>query len=228
MADEITKPGGALRPDVNGDGTVTIADLPGWAVEVFFLPGDWLVWAIRTHAAPVARFLELGADDYGGVLSGSFSGLCWLALLMLTVVVLRAVHNFDQALTTRLRRGYSTARLRLRVAARLLEARLRRPASSARGGPHETSEAIEFSEPVEVNDAELRVLKLHDELEAGYALAVGEVAAALELGTSRAGEILERLVELQLLGTTVGGCDGQTAYTLTRVGRAYLSFRRLG
>jgi hypothetical protein len=97
MPDEIAKPTSALRLDVNDDGQFTISDVPVWLVEAFFLPGDWLIWATLTYAAPVARFLELGAADYGSVLSGSVSGLIWLALVILAVMAYRAFHNFNRA-----------------------------------------------------------------------------------------------------------------------------------
>lgn len=226
MSDEITKPSGALRFDVNGDGQFTVSDLPVWLSEAFFLPGDWLIWLTMRYAAPVAGFLELDTDDYGSVLSGSLSGLVWLALVMILVVAYRAVHNVDRALTSAVSIGYSEGGRRLRIGTALLRQRLRRARELER--PASAHETIEFARDAELSEDELRALQLHGEVEAGYALALDEVAAALGRGRGETHEILSRLIELRFLHRTLGGYEGEAAYKLTRAGRAYLSFRVLG
>lgn len=222
MADEIAKPEGALRFDVNGDGLFTIGDVPVWLGHIFFLPGDWLIWAAMRYAAPVAQFLELDTDDYGGVLSGSLAGLVWLAILVVALVAHRAVQNVDRALTSAVGRGYSEGRRRLRIGAALLGRRLRR----AREAPEPQHETVELAQDAELTDDELRALRLHAELEAGYALALDDVATALERDRSETRAIVRRLVELHFLRRAAGGDDGD-AHTLTRAGRACLSFRQL-
>lgn len=222
MADEIAQPEGALRFDMNGDGRFTISDLPVWLGHVFFLPGDWLIWATIRYAEPVARFLELDTDDYGGVLSGALAGLVWLAILVLVLVAYRAVQNVDRALTSAVGRGYSEGRRRLRIGTALLGQRLRR----AREAPEPAHETVEFAQDAELSDDELRALRLHAELEAGYALALDELAAALERGRGETSAIVRRLVELRFLHRAAGGDEGE-AHTLTRAGRAYLSLRQL-
>jgi Mn-dependent DtxR family transcriptional regulator len=69
---------------------------------------------------------------------------------------------------------------------------------------------------------EVRVLELHAKLAPGFALAVSDVAAELQTRVYEVRTALERLQRLELLQATVGGLDGETAYTLTANGRALL------
>ena len=41
--------------------------------DVFFLPGDWIIYFLSSRAAPVAETFGVGPADYGGTLAGSVS-----------------------------------------------------------------------------------------------------------------------------------------------------------
>jgi hypothetical protein len=70
---------------------------------------------------------------------------------------------------------------------------------------------------------ELRVLELHAKLAPGFALAVSDVAAELDMRGYEVLDVLERLHHrLRLLHSSVVGLDGETAYTLSSNGRALL------
>ena len=73
---------------------------------------------------------------------------------------------------------------------------------------------------------EQRVLELHAKLAPGFALSVSDVAAAFNARGYEVRDVLERLKRLDLLHTTVGGLDGEPAYTLTAAGRALLRSAR--
>ena len=219
--DETTTRPGAPAADINGDGELDLGEVLAWSKEAFALPGDWLIWATLTYASPVAEVLGVDASDYGSVLSGVVSALVWLIVAVLAISTWGAVRNFDRALTERLVRIHREARRGLRIGIALLGYRLKR---LRRAKPQR--ELVEFPKELEISDRELRALRLHGDVKPGYALALSEVATALRIGKNEARELLSRLARLHLLGTTVGGCDGESAFTLTAVGRAFLSHSR--
>ena len=222
VMEDIPKPSSLWRADPSGDPSYTISDLGLWLQDAFFLPGDWLIWATAAYTAPVAEFLEVGASDYGGVLSGFVSALAWILLMIVAGVTYGTVRDFDRRVTDAARRLYADVKRRLRIAGALLVYRLRRLYREA-----PKSEAIEFSEEIKLSNDELRVLRLHAQLKAGYALAVSEVMAALKISGDHARQALSKLKQLNLVASTVGGLEGESAYRLTRAGQAFLVFRQL-
>lgn len=66
------------------------------------------------------------------------------------------------------------------------------------------------------------MLELHARLAPGFALGVSDVAAELAVRIHEIRPALERLTRLKLLQSTVGGLDGETAFTVTAAGRAML------
>lgn len=210
-----------IRADLNGDGQLTVADLPEWLVEAFFVPGEWFIRAAITYASPLADFVGVDAGDYGGTLSGVISAVVWLLGARLIMSVYRAARYFNLALTHRLAQAYQEALRRMRVSVALLGYWLRRLLHRERPD----RDAVVVPEELEISDQELRALHLHAELQPGYALVLSEVAAALDLHRYETRRVLERLLQLRLLTATLGGGDGENSYTLTRVGRAFLMFQ---
>jgi hypothetical protein len=210
----------ALTADWAGYESVTVSHLGGWLYRIFFLPGDCLLWAALTYTPPLARFLELSAADYGGVLSGFLSALVWLALALLAGISYHAVRDADRAVTQWIRSTCDDLRRRSRIARALIKQRWR---ERERIG----AAAQTVVEEVELDAIELRALGLHGRLEPGYALTTREVALALGVRSDEAQHILSRLDKLRLITSTVSGYDGGNAYALTKVGRAFLDSRRL-
>ena len=196
------------------------SDLPAVLYQLFFLPGDCLIWAIASYLPSVAGLFGIGPADYGGVLAGFVSACAWIVLFVTTAIIYQKILDADAALT----RGVVSLRSQLvrgaRIARALLAARLRE-----RKKPRE--DKIEFAEEIDLSREELRVLQMHGELGPGYALAVSEIAAMLSARVNHAQELLERLTKLRLLDSTVGGLDGENAYRLTQNGRAFLIFRQM-
>jgi hypothetical protein len=218
-AEVVPKPSLAVA-DAGGDALFTLSDLPAWLYAAYFLPGDWLLWAISSRLPSVASFLEIGAADYGGVLSGFISTCAWLLLLVSGSIAYQFVRDADRAMTRGIAELCADVGRRARIAAALLRTRMRR---RRRAPP----EKIEVAEDLELSRDELKALQLYGELQPGYALAVSDVAAALQARSHQVQRLLERLKQLGLLGSTVGGLEGESAYTLTRAGRALLIFRKL-
>ena len=220
---DIAKPPNVLRLDVNGDGVFTVSDTFGWLGHVFFLPGDWSIWAAATYAPSLTKFLELGPSAYGGILSGFVSAVAWLAILIIVIIVYSSIREFDRVLTHRIVGAYSEVRRRMRIAMTLLGYRARRIVYDK---PAAETESFEFAESIELSVLEVAALRLHAGLKPGYALAESEVAAALKVRRNQAQDALGKLKRLNLLETAVGGGGGETAYRLTRAGRGFLVFRR--
>ena len=216
------EPAGLSFADSNGDGVLTIADAGGWLGDAFFLPGDWAIWAIGAYAAPLARFLELDAGAYGGVLAGFLSALVWLASFITVGIGYRAVRDADEALTAAIIRGYQEVRRRCRVAVRRVKLR------HHEGAPRRRPPPVEIGEETALSSEELRALRLHAALEPGYSLASSELARELAVRRDQVAELCNRLVRLKLLAATLRASEGETAYALTPAGRALLVFRQLG
>jgi hypothetical protein len=211
--DPIPKP---LNPFA-AESPLALGRVPELLERVFFLPGDWAIWALATYA----RFLGVGASDYGSVLSGVISALCWLALAIALIMVYAAVRDFDRALTRRVSALYGEVRRRLRMAWVLAMSRRHRARARAE------APSADIAQEIVLGNDELSVLRLHAELKPGYAFAVSDIAAALQTRSYEVQGALDNLKRLNLLSATLGGLDGETAYTLTSAGRAYLIFRQL-
>lgn len=219
--DEVQQPAPSFALDANADGSFTISDLLPWLAQVYFLPGDWLVWLTVTRAPFVADFLELSVGDYGGLLSGFLSGSVWLLGFIGVLIVGHSVRAFDAALTARLRNGGHFLLRRMRLTTQLMKHRLTGWRSERR------AERIEFSEELDLEANELRALAAYAGVEPPYAQGVSEVAAKLGSSKRDAQTLLEKLTKLHLLKRATGTVDGEQAYLLSQSGRAFLVFRRL-
>lgn len=214
---------GRLGADANGDGRVTLADAPGWLLALYFLPGDAALHATMRHAPDLASVLEIGADDYGGLLSGVVSFCAWGIALVAAGVLHEKLRDADRratAGTAALTRGLGR---RLRVAYALLKQRLQDREGGDSGG-----DLVGFSTDVDVSPLELRALALHAEVAPGFALPVLDAARGLDLRVRETEDLLARLRAKGFLSRTLGGGDGENAYTLAAAGRALLVMRRLG
>jgi len=67
-----------IRADMNGDGSVNVADVWLWIKWLYLYPGDWLIYLIGNTAA--GRFLNLSPQSYGGELALGVSVVVWLCV----------------------------------------------------------------------------------------------------------------------------------------------------
>jgi hypothetical protein len=200
----------------------TIADLFGLLSNLFFLPGDLLLWALVAHVSPLAHSLGVGPSDYGGVLSGFISSCAWIAAFIVVAMVWQAVVDFDRRVTSATNRLFAIATLRLRIARTLARQRVR--AWLAARVP-ETP--VELASDIEVSPEQLQALRLHAKLPPGYALTAREAAEATGARLRTTQDLLDALHKLGLLLPTFGGEDDERAYVLTKAGKALLDFRKL-
>ena len=186
--------------------------------DLFFLPGDWLIYLLSSRAPPVAEMFGLSPADYGGTLAGFIAWTCWVVLAILGIATTSAVRRFDRALTGGIIDACMEVRRRWRMA--LVFAEYRRKVRAQRKEP-----TIDVAEEPGLSSDELRVLQLHARLSPGFALSTRDVAEELNTRVHEIRAALERLQKLNLLNATVGGYDGETAYTLSPAGRTLLQIR---
>jgi len=186
--------------------------------ELFFLPGDWFIYLLSSRAPPVAEMLGMSPADYGGTLAGFIAWTCWIVLAITAIATTSAVRRFDRALTGGLVDLGLELRRRFRMA--LVFAEYRRKVRAQRKEP-----TIDVAEEPGLSRDELRVLELHARLSPGFALSTRDVAEELNTRVHEIRAALERLQKLNLLNATVGGYDGETAYTLSPAGRTMLQIR---
>jgi hypothetical protein len=196
------------------DGVLALPSFEEW----FYLPGDWAIYLLASRAQAVADFAGVGPADYGGTLAGFLAWILWVLLAIALIAATSAVRRFDKAVTDRIVYGVAEVRRRIRMA--IVFARYRRGRRNA-----ERQEPIFDAEAAILTGNELRVLDLHAKLAPGFALSVSDVAEELDTRGYEVQGALERLQQLSLLHSTVGGLDGEPAYTLTSAGRALLRMR---
>lgn len=183
--------------------------------EWFFLPGDWLIYLLASRAPGVAAVLDVGPADYGGAFSGFLAWVFWVGAPIASIAAAHAVRRFDENVTRRI--AYAVAELKRRVRMAVAMARYRRLKKSSRQEP-----SFDVEELPRLKNDELRALALHAKLAPGFALTADDVAEELGRRNHEIRAVLERLQKLELLQATVGGLEGETAYTLTAAGRAAL------
>ena len=202
------------NPFVAETGSIVFPSFEEW----FFLPGDWAIYLLSRWAPPVVEVLGVGPADYGGSLAGFLAWTCWIVLAIAAIATTSAVRRFDRALTAGVVDAVIGLRRHLRMA--LVFAEYRRKVRAQRKEP-----TIEVAEEPGLSRDELRVLELHAKLSPGFALSTRDVAEELGKRGHEIRAALERLRKLNLLQATVGGYDGETAYTLSAAGRTLLQIR---
>jgi len=196
------------------DGQLVVPSFEEW----FFLPGDWLIYLLTSRVPVIAEFFGIGPGDYGGTLAGFLAWFSWIAFAVASIALTSAVRRFDRALTGRIADAVLEIKRRVRMA--VVFARYRRQQRAERREP--TLDAEEQS----LSRNEVRALALHAKLAPGFALAVSDIVEELDVRAHEVRAVLERLQNLKLLQSTIGGLDGETAYTLTTAGRAFLQMHR--
>lgn len=224
MGDSAGAAWASFSMDMNGDGQVTLTDVWLWLVQIFFLPGDGLLWVLLTYLPGLARFLELGTGSYGGMFSAIASVAIWMFGIVMIGALFSLVLDFDRALTERLRRYCREWLRRGRVARTWVFCQLRRLCQTISLRRREPKPEMDLDE-VDLNEIELEVLRSHALLAPGYVMSVSDLAGALEIRRSQAGELLAKLEKLALLQRSFSTNDGESGYRLSQPGHFVLMAR---
>ncbi|NQT69082.1 MAG: hypothetical protein HQ552_05830 [Desulfobacteraceae bacterium] len=75
--------------DMNSDGIFTMSDIIEIFIQLFFLPGDSLLFLILNYLPKVTELLELSYDNYHGMFAGIVSFIVWVFLLPIIVNVIK-------------------------------------------------------------------------------------------------------------------------------------------
>jgi hypothetical protein len=201
--------------DANRDGHVTVGDAIGWLQQAFFLPGDWTLWALKTHAPALARFLEAHGARYAGLASGVISACAWAVAFVAIGMAVAYVRDLDRRATRAVAEWYGAASRRVRISINRLRARVR-------GNRSARKEGIELSTDVHLDPLELSVLRMHADLAPGYSLTARDVATALRKSARDMRPLLDSLKQRAMLNRSLGGPEDETSYTISATGRASL------
>ena len=84
----------AIKPwefvsDMNSDGVFTMSDIVEILIQLFFLPGDSLLFLILNYLPKVTELLEFSYDDYHGMFAGIVSFIVWVFLIPIIVKVIK-------------------------------------------------------------------------------------------------------------------------------------------
>jgi DNA-binding MarR family transcriptional regulator len=196
-----------------------LIDLGLWLYHGFFVPGDYLLSLLSTHAPRVAKFLALDAAGHGSMQSGLISGVVWLGAIILILVVCELIRDLDRALTAFVGRLYQELQRTVRVVARRLAIAFRSRALKRQARLART----EVFEQRALTALELEILQSHAELPPGYLLTPSDIASALDMRSADVEKVLAMLRKLSLVECTFGAGDGEDGYRLTRPGEVFLS-----
>jgi hypothetical protein len=218
---DVLSPPAAFAADANGDGLSTLGDVTAWLAHLFFLPGDWALWAASKYAPPLAALLADGEPAYGSFVSGFIAAVFWSLVLAAVGTGYSYFVEMDRRATRGFERLFAGARRLARVAVRLLRTTLRR------ADAHSTSSTLDFTTRVELSTLELRVLRQLAELAPGYTFVPHELAHVLRLRVDEVRAPLAALVGRRLVIRTLGGSEGECGYALSAGGRGALMLRQL-
>lgn len=84
----------AIKPwefvaDMNSDGVFTLGDIIEILMQLFFLPGDSLLFLILNYLPKVKELFELSYDNYHGMFTGIVSFIVWAFLIPVIVNVIK-------------------------------------------------------------------------------------------------------------------------------------------
>ena len=75
--------------DMNSDGVFTMSDITEILIQLFFLPGDSLLFLILNYLPKVTELFKLSYDDYHGMFAGIVSFIVWVFLIPIIVKVIK-------------------------------------------------------------------------------------------------------------------------------------------
>lgn len=207
--------------DMNADGRFTVSDAWLWVVQLYFLPGNGVLWLLLEYLPSFAGFLELGTSSYNGLVPAVVSVAIWLFTVVMFGVVIGSIRNFDRALTSVFVRLYNELLRQGRVFRRWSFCQLQRIKAAVLLRRQQSSIDVDLDE-LDLDDLELEVLRSHALLAPGFVMGVSELAGSLEIRRGHAQQLVSKLEKLKLLQRGFAESDGGTGYRLSQPGRFVL------
>ncbi len=85
-----------FQKDMNGDGKITIRDVPLWIGWLFYYPGDTVLdYLLYYPAGKLSEFFELNPNHYGGGVSFIISLAFWLLIFVLLIIIMAILDRFS-------------------------------------------------------------------------------------------------------------------------------------
>jgi len=76
-----------FQKDPNFDGLLTISDIGKWITQLFFLPGDSIIYFVIVEVPELARLLEINRLSFRGFFSVVISFLVWASFIGILLVL---------------------------------------------------------------------------------------------------------------------------------------------
>lgn len=213
-------PWNSLVWDGNADGRFTVTDVGLCLQQLFFLPGDTLIWLSLRYAPVVTDFFEVGAAQYGSTFSALLSVFVWLAITVIVMTTSHWLAMIDRALTGVVSSSLTGVLARFHIGGHAIaEVYARRRRALKRWWARDDSQPKLSSE-------ELRILKAHAHVDPAASLALSDLVRATGVPRVQVIAILDRLRELRLLDRRADPGGNEFGYALTIPGRQFLSSAR--
>ncbi len=197
--------------DVNNDGFFTISDVVLWLQQLFFMPGDWVIWLSLQYFPDASRFFELSTRAYGSTFSALISLVAWILIIVCVMMMTHYLAAVDRAFTSFVRRIASAFLIKFRIAKRLAAEWFTRRRAARR-------DRRSIVEDLGLSPEELRILSAHAHVSPPDTLALSDLVRATGVPRVQAKEVLARLQELQLLAFADGQQMEEGGYLLTPPG----------
>lgn len=215
MDKDLAEKYGLSALDADADGYVTIRDLWDSLLMLIFMPGDAFISLMATYLPAVARFFELGPEDQGTAVARFIAVGVWIAVFVVSGVVISTIRDFDRRLTENVSRLWREALRCIRVCRRRLVTGL---ASLRR---RRRDDGVE-SAPVVLGSTETAVLKCYAGRDETRMLAPTEVAGMLKLSQQQVNKALRQLLDLRLIERSTSEMSGSPAHRISQAGQIYL------
>ena len=210
-------PWDSLVWDGNSDGRFTVTDVGLCLQQLFFLPGDTLIWLSLRFAPGISQFFEVDAAQYGSTFSALLSVFVWLAVTVIVMTTSHWLSMIDRAVTGLVSSSLTGVFARFHITGRAVSEELARRRQAFRRW-----RARGDNQP-KLSKEELRVLKAHAHVGPASALALSDLVRATGVPRVQIVDILDRLRELRLLDHRADPGSSESGYALTVPGRQYLS-----
>lgn len=185
--------------------------------EIFFMPGDWIIWLLAAYLPNQAQSLEIGPADYGSLASGIVSGTAWLMVLALALI---AAHFIRKAYEAVFYEGlHIVNRSKTRIRTSIDTVKYRNQVAQVSSKPKEAEISTDAQD---LTLAELKLLRAHLSGQHFAQMKLEDLAAALSIKANEVAKMVGRLKDMGLLEAS----KRHGGYALTAAGDAYLSFRQ--
>jgi len=215
-----TIPWKSLVWDGNADGRFTVTDVGLCLQQLFFLPGDTLIWLSLHYAPQISSFFEVDAAQYGSTFSALLSVFVWLAVTVTLMTTSHWLAMIDRAVTGVVSSSLIGALARFHIGGRAVAEIFSRRRQAFRRWWARTDKRPKLS------SEELRVLKAHVHVDPASSLALSDLVRATGVPRVQIVTILDRLRELRLLDRRADPGSSEFGYALTVPGRQFLSAAR--